>query len=74
MWNMRLINMPAAWDLEKGSSSVTVAVLDTGVANHPDLAGRIVPGYDFDCKHSGRKSGLGRPRHLGGGRDRGAGQ
>ena len=46
-WDMRLIDMPAAWDLTKGSANVTVAVIDSGVANHPDLSNRLVAGYDF---------------------------
>lgn len=46
-WDMRLIDMPAAWDLAKGSSAVTVAVIDTGVANHPDLTNRLIAGYDY---------------------------
>ncbi len=30
-----------------GSGSITVAVVDTGVANHSFLSGRIVSGYDY---------------------------
>ncbi|MEX1162148.1 MAG: S8 family serine peptidase [Nitriliruptor sp.] len=37
----------AAWDTTIGSSDVVVAVLDTGVLPHPDITGRLVPGYDF---------------------------
>ena len=42
------INAEGAWAITTGSSSITVAVLDTGVRfDHPDLAGKLWPGYDF---------------------------
>jgi len=30
-----------------GSAAAVVAVLDTGITPHPELAGRMLPGYDF---------------------------
>jgi serine protease len=37
---------PAAWDTSTGTG-VVVAVLDTGVTDHPDLNANMLPGYDF---------------------------
>ncbi|HEY6352863.1 MAG TPA: S8 family peptidase, partial [Burkholderiaceae bacterium] len=42
------INAEAAWNTTKGSPAIVVADLDTGVRpDHPDLVGKLVPGYDF---------------------------
>ncbi len=41
------INLPAAWDVTTGSTGIAVAVIDTGIAPHADLAGRVVGGFDF---------------------------
>ena len=42
------INAEGAWALSTGSASITVAVIDTGVRfDHPDLVGKLWPGYDF---------------------------
>lgn len=41
------VNLPRAWDRTRGSSAIVIAVVDTGTLNHPDLAPRLLPGYDF---------------------------
>ena len=41
---LNAINAQQAWDITKGES-VIVAVIDSGVSVHPDLAGNLLPGY-----------------------------
>ncbi|MEQ8768413.1 MAG: S8 family serine peptidase [Planctomycetota bacterium] len=42
------IETPAAWNHTRGSASIVVAVLDTGIdRDHPDFLGRSLPGHDF---------------------------
>ena len=55
-WNMRMIDAERTWAIQKGSSDVAVAVLDTGIAfedfgpyrKAPDFGGTVfLPGHDF---------------------------
>ena len=47
-WNLKQIQVPDTWDLTIGTSDIIIAILDTGITlSHPDLASKLVPGYDF---------------------------
>jgi thermitase len=47
-WGMSKIKAPDAWTTNKGSATVKVAVLDTGVSlSHPDLQGKVVATRNF---------------------------
>lgn len=41
------VNLPAAWDITRGSSNTVVAVVDTGITSHSDLDGKVIPGADL---------------------------
>ena len=44
-WNMRKVNAPAAWSMQKGSTAVRVCVIDSGIDyNHPDLQANMASG------------------------------
>src|SRR5512145_2627093 len=54
------IRLPLAWDIERGDTSVVIAIMDTGVdTGHPDLVGKIwhnpgeVPGDSLDNDGNG---------------------
>ncbi len=47
-WAHTKIQSPAAWDITTGSNAITIAIIDTGIdEGHPDLASKIVAGYDY---------------------------
>ena len=46
-WHLNKISGPAAWDVTTGNSGLIIAVLDTGVdGSHPDLASKMIPGWN----------------------------
>jgi len=53
------MNVQPAWDVATGSG-VVVAVIDTGITPHSDLAGQTVAGYDFISSSTTARDGNGR--------------
>ncbi|HXI90941.1 MAG TPA: Ig-like domain-containing protein [Blastocatellia bacterium] len=46
-WHLPAISCPTAWGMTSGSDQITIALCDTGVeATHPDLASKLVPGWN----------------------------
>ncbi|MBT2756780.1 peptidase S8 [Mesobacillus foraminis] len=61
------IQAPAAWDVTQSDRSVKIAIVDTGVQlNHPDLANKLLAGYDFVNQDNVPDDGNGHGTHVAG--------
>lgn len=66
-WNLRIIGADVAWDTWRGKNTVLIAIVDTGVSpTHPDLAGKMVAGYDFINKDNDPADENGHGTHVAG--------
>ncbi|MGV3523307.1 MAG: S8 family peptidase [Candidatus Sericytochromatia bacterium] len=60
-------NSLAGWEISKGDPNLILAVVDTGVdLKHPDLAAKLVPGWDAIDKNATPDDGHGHGTHCAG--------
>ncbi len=61
------VKAPAAWSYTHGNPNLVIAVLDSGIDPHPELAGRILPGINVpdgntitadECNHGTHVAGI----------------
>ncbi len=54
------IELPSAWDITTGSQDIVVAIVDTGMTNHPDLQSKVIQGADLVSESAMAGDGDGR--------------
>src|ERR671914_2843381 len=65
-WGLDMVEADAAHGEARGAGA-SVAVIDTGVrADHPELAGRLLPGHDFVDDDDTPQDGDGHGTHVSG--------
>ena len=66
-WAWNIIGAYRGWGIGTGRPDVMIAIVELGVdATHPDLASKIVPGYDFVENDSVPQDGKGHGTHVAG--------
>jgi subtilisin family serine protease len=66
-WGHNVINSEDAWDISTGVSTVTVAIIDSGLdMDHPEFAGRITSGMDYVEGDTFPNDGNGHGTHVAG--------
>ncbi len=66
-WGMATIHATEAWAATAGDPKTVLAIVDTGIDyNHPEFAGRMVPGHDFANDDSDPMDGHSHGTHCAG--------
>lgn len=66
-WGPQAVGALPAWDLTTGDADVIIAIVDSGIdLNHPEFAGRLLPGYDFVDKDTIPQDTCGHGTHVAG--------
>lgn len=61
------IDAPEAWDITRGASDITIAIVDTGIQiDHPDLLSKITLGYDIADNDTDPSDFVGHGTHVAG--------
>ncbi|MBM7650968.1 S8 family peptidase [Neobacillus cucumis] len=66
-WNLPAIGTEKGWNMTRGSKNVKIAVVDTGVdLDHPDLAHRLIAGYNAIDNNNNPDDDNGHGSHVAG--------